>query len=393
MILTLKVVELFSGIGAWKKALENLNIDHKTVLAVDDDKYPMTVYNAIHDTDFEPIDITKLDEKDVPDCDIICYSPPCQSWSAAGKQMGFEDKRGILFFDALRIIEEKKPKYALMENVKNLTQKKFKKEFEGMLELLEEAGYKNYWTVLNAKDFNVPQNRERVFVISIRNDIEQDFQFPDKLDLTKELSDYLDEDATSPMLHNIYGGFKEKTARVFDKYSPTIRTSSGGGHIPSVVIKGCSLKTRNYMGQSQRLEVRKDDLSNTVITVPKDYMIALLDDFDSDKAKEIFEASKVDRSKSKNLKVVVKDGDKYRLAKDKSDIDESNEYIFIREMNTLEAFRLMGFDDKDYEIAKKALNDTFYNGKDRSNTRLYRCAGNSIVVDVCEAIFKELLTI
>jgi DNA (cytosine-5)-methyltransferase 1 len=295
----LRVVELFAGIGSWSKALENLHVPHEVVLAVDNDKYPITAYNAIHNANFEPIDISELDERSVPDCDVICYSPPCVSFSSAGKQLGFEDKRGILFFDALRIIKEKKPKYALMENVKNLAGKKFKNEFTSMLEELEKVGYKNYWKVLNAKDYGIPQNRERLFLISVRDDINQEFTFPEPIeyktkfkdvletdpniiknhihsqkaidymnrvtrdgrthwdfkhhndtkddnshcltanihkgvpynvvvDRRPELIDFLEEDATVPILHNIYGGFKETAARKFEEYSPTIRTSAGG---------------------------------------------------------------------------------------------------------------------------------------------------------------------
>lgn len=387
-----RVVELFAGIGAWSKALKNLGIDYEVVLAVENDEYPLTAYNAIHNTNFEPIDITKLDENEVPDCDVICYSPPCQTFSAAGKQEGFDDHRGILFFDALRIIKAKRPKYALMENVKGLTTKKFEKEFAIMLEELEKAGYNNYWKILNALDYGVPQNRERVFVVSIRKDIDTGFEFPEPIESKSNLTDYLEEDARLPILHNIYGGFKEKKARVFEEYSPTIRTSAGGGHIPSVVVKGCSLRTRNYRGQPQRLEIRKDDVSNTVTTVPKDYMVAILDDtYKNRDIREYLEYVPTIRSGRKGFKVAVKINDEYRLAKSEEDIIEGVEYVFIREMTNKEAFRLMGFTDEDYEAARKAVNDTFYKGKDRSATRLYRMAGNSIVVDVCMALFKELL--
>lgn len=355
--------------------------------------YPVTAYNAIHNANFEPTDITELNEKDVPDCDIICYSPPCQAFSAAGKQLGFEDKRGILFFDALRIIKEKKPKYALMENVKGLTQKKFIKEFEVMLQELEQAGYKNYWKVLNARDHNVAQNRERVFVISIRNDIEQDFSFPVESELNKKIIDYLEEDAQAPIIHNIYGGFQETVARSFEEYSPTLTTSAGGGHIPSVLIKGCSLRTRSYMGQPQKLEIRKDEMSNTVTTVPKDFMIAIVDDtYKGRDIRAYAEYCPTIRSGRKGFKIVAKIDGKYSLVKDSSEIVDDCDYFFIREMYTLEAFRFMGFEDSDYEKAREALNNTYYRGKDKSQTRLYKLAGNSIVVDVCERLFEELLS-
>lgn len=100
---------------------------------------------------------------------------------------------------------------------------------------MEQAGYNNYWKILNANGFGVPQNRERVFIVSIRKDIDHGlFQFPEPFPLKKRLEDILEEDATLPILHNIYGGFGEKKPREFWDYSPTIRTAAGGGHIPSV---------------------------------------------------------------------------------------------------------------------------------------------------------------
>ena len=114
------------------------------------------------------------------------------------KQQGFvndsgESTRSGLFFEALRIIKELRPRYAIAENVKALTSAKFKTEFATVLSSLEEAGYKNYWRVLNAKDYGIPQNRERVFIVSIRKDVDKgDFQFPDKLPLTKTLKDMLE---------------------------------------------------------------------------------------------------------------------------------------------------------------------------------------------------------
>lgn len=358
-ILTLEIVELFAGIGAWKKALENLKISHKTLLAVENDNYALTGYNAIHNTNFKPIDIREIDEKEVPDCDMICYSPPCQSWSMSGKQLGFKDSRGILFFDALRIIKEKKPKYALMENVKGLTTKKFNYEFSVMLKELEKAGYNNYWKVINALDLNIPQNRERVFVISIRKDVDDgNFDFPYQQELSKSITEYLESDSQPPILHNIYGGFKEKSARVFYTYSPTIRTSAGGGHIPSVVLKN---------------EVKQAIVNN-------------IDESNLLKNKRGFKVA----YKHDNKWYVEKENYKDFIHSNKKQIMQDNYYI-IRQLTSLEAFRLMGFTDEDYQKTKKLLNEKFYKGKDMSNTRLYHMAGNSIVVDVCEALFQNLL--
>jgi DNA (cytosine-5)-methyltransferase 1 len=358
----LKIIELFSGIGAYAKAFERSNMDFEIVSAIELDDKTMDSYNLIHNSNFNPSDITTLNEKTLPDCDVICYSPPCQAFSNAGKQLGFDDKRGVLFFDALRIIKEKMPKYCIMENVKGLTQKKFQNEFKSMLDSLKETGYKNYWKVLNAKDHGIPQNRERVFIISVRNDVDQEFKFPETIPYKFTLKDILEPDAELPILHNIYGGFKEDKPRVFEEYSPTIRTAAGGGHIPSVCIKGCSLRTRNYIGQPQKLEIRKDDVSNAITTVQKDSMLAIIDDTYKNREERVYENySPAIRSQRKGFKVV--DGRE------------------IRNLSTLECFRLMDFDDQDYYILKQ-------NGF--KDTPLYKLAGNSIVVNVLEEIFKIL---
>ena len=198
----MKVLSLFSGIGAFEKALDRLNIDYELVAFSEIDKYATKSYCAIHGVDesMNLGDITKVDENSLPkDIDLITYGFPCQDISLAGKQKGmFNDDgtqtRSGLFFEALRIIEATKPKIAIAENVKNLTGKKFKEQFELVLKSLEDAGYSNYWKVLNAKDYGIPQNRERVFIISIRKDIDKGYEFPEPFPLQLRLKDMLDDE-------------------------------------------------------------------------------------------------------------------------------------------------------------------------------------------------------
>lgn len=195
----LKVLSLFSGIGAFEKALEDLGIDYELVGFSEIDKYAVTAYCAIHNIDesLNLEDVSKIDIKDIPDCDLITYGFPCQDISIAGQQKGIVKgkTRSGLLYEALRIIEGKKPKYAIAENVKNLVSKKFIKDFESFLEELDNYGYNNYWKVLNAKDYGIPQNRERVFVISIRKDIDDGtFKFPEPFDSGLRLKDMLEDD-------------------------------------------------------------------------------------------------------------------------------------------------------------------------------------------------------
>lgn len=197
----LNVLSLFSGIGAFEKALDNLGIPYNLLAYCEIDKYASKAYSLIHDVPEEKNlqDVTKVDILDIlDDVDLITYGFPCQDISNAGKQRGFTDENGErtrsgLFFEALRIIEDYYPKFAIAENVKALTSKKFTEEFRIVLESLEEAGYNNYWQVLNAKDYGIPQNRERVFIISIRKDIDKGFTFPQPIPLELRLKDLLDD--------------------------------------------------------------------------------------------------------------------------------------------------------------------------------------------------------
>ena len=194
IIKKLRIGSAFSGIGAWEKGFANLKINHELKWFFEIDSQATKSYCAIHNINEELNrgNITQVEPDKLEDIDVLVYSPPCQSFSTAGKQMGFEDERGILFFDALKIIKSKRPKYALMENVVGLTQSKFKNEFKTMLASLESIGYNNYWSLLNAKDYNMPQNRDRVFIISIRKDIDGGgFEFPRTKPLTRQLKDLI----------------------------------------------------------------------------------------------------------------------------------------------------------------------------------------------------------
>ena len=195
-----KLLSLFSGIGAFEKALTNLGIPFDLVAYCEFDKYASKAYSAIHNVpeSMNLGDITKVDEKTLPqNIDLVTYGFPCQPFSQAGKQEGFEDSkgRGNLFFDALRVIQHYQPKIAIAENVKNLTSPRFKNEFATVLQCLTDAGYNNYWKVLDAKDYDLAQHRERVIVVSIRKDIDTGrFEFPKPVKLLKCLYDYLESE-------------------------------------------------------------------------------------------------------------------------------------------------------------------------------------------------------
>lgn len=192
----LRLVELFAGIGSQKQALTNIGIAHKVVAISEIDKYAIQSYEAMHGKANNLGDIRKIEV--LPDADLWTYSFPCQDISVAGKGAGIkEGTRSGLLFEVerlLRVASEKGtlPKYLLLENVKNLVSKKFKADFDKWLDFLAELGYTNYWKVLNAKDYGIPQNRERVFCVSIRGKHEP-FVFPKPKKLTIRLRDMIDE--------------------------------------------------------------------------------------------------------------------------------------------------------------------------------------------------------
>ena len=191
----IRVLELFAGIGACSKALTNLGIEHEIVDAVEIDKYAVKSFNAVHGTNFEPQDITKWD-KDI-ECDLIMHGSPCQDFSVAGKNAGGDKDSGTrssLMYETLRIVEKLRPKYVIWENVKNLLSKKHRHNFDAYLDAMADLGYASNYQVLNAKDYGIPQNRERVFTVSIRKDIYKGYFFPAPQPLTKRLKDMLEDE-------------------------------------------------------------------------------------------------------------------------------------------------------------------------------------------------------
>lgn len=190
----IKVLELFGGIGAIRKAFIRQHIPFKVVDYVEIDKYAVASYNAIFNENYEPQDITEWN-KDIK-VDFIMHGSPCQDFSVAGLQQGGDEGTGTrssLMWETVRIINQVKPKYVLWENVKNVISKKHRHNFDKYIDALGNMGYNSYYQVLNAKDYGIPQNRERVFTLSIRKDIDNVFIFPDKEPLNLKLKDMLED--------------------------------------------------------------------------------------------------------------------------------------------------------------------------------------------------------
>lgn len=184
-------IDLFAGIGGFHYALGSFGA--KCVYASEWDKYAAQTYCTNHGIEPDG-DITKVKEDTIPAHDILCAGFPCQAFSISGKQKGFEDTRGTLFFDIARIVSFHHPKVLFMENVKNLHKHDKGRTFQVILKTLEELGYTTFYKILNSGQFGVPQHRERIYIVCFRNDIpgKEHFRFPE-VDTKSCLYDILED--------------------------------------------------------------------------------------------------------------------------------------------------------------------------------------------------------
>jgi len=303
----LKLRTLFSGIGSPESALKNIGIDYELVDFCEVDKYAIKSYCAVHGVDESKNlgDVSKVWGRDLPYADLLVWGFPCTDISVAGKMSGIVEgeTRSGLYYEGFRVLKETKPKYSIIENVKNLTGKKFKAEFEQMLNDIEGLGYNNYWQVLNAKNYGIPQNRERVFIVSIRKDVDTEkFEFPVGFDNGLRLKDFLEsevdekyyisQEKTDKLLSQLKGSigkggllqerngtFGKTDVHSLDGYSPAITATCYKG--PDMVAMPCiaASRGRNPINPSdrtpgnhveQRLEINKTGNCNTLTTVQKD---------------------------------------------------------------------------------------------------------------------------
>ena len=412
---SIKLLSLFSGIGAYEQAFKNKGYEIDLVGFSEINKYATQSYRNIYGVSEDKClgDITKIDISSLPtDIDLITHGSPCQDFSVAGENKGGDKGTGTrssLMWYTVDIVEHCKPKVVIWENVKNVLSKKHKHNFDGYLEDMDKLGYSNYYQVLNAKDYGIPQNRERIFVVSIRKDIDKGYVFPEPQELTLRLKDMLEDEVdekyyistckVQQLLQNIGGkldlskqvigtchknndlsrstrdrvynaeknaptlsatmykdaikvliSIDDKNSKSVDYVSPTINTCGGGNLEPKIIepiivaSRGRNPENpsdrRSGIPTKQRLEPNSRGIANTITTVQKDnYVLEPL----------ITETAVVD---------------KYR----------------VRKLTPRECWRLMGFTDEQFDKASEVC----------SNTQLYKQAGNSIVVNVLEAIIDNL---
>ena len=338
----IKVIELFAGVGSQAMALRNIGIDYEVIGISEIDKFAYKSYEAIHGKVKNFGDITKINK--LPYCDLLTYSFPCQDLSIAGHQKGInKDTRSGLLLEVERLLLKAKengtlPRYLLLENVKNLVGKKFIKDFERWLSFLNSLGYYSNWEVLNAKDYGIPQNRERVFVVSSLENIH--YNFPKQVELKSKMKDLLEE-------------------KVDDKY-----------YLSEKYLKCFSdMKNRNGFTRGERFNPRKLEECNTAFAITTRAGQRATDNFIIQKGHGFNKGG-------------IKENTVPALTK--SSWQENNflsDNMRIRKLTPLECWRLMGFSDNDYYAAKSV---------GTSNAQLYKQAGNSIVVTVLEAIFRNL---
>lgn len=206
-------IDLFAGLGGFRLALESLGA--KCVYSNEWDVYAQQVYKE-NFGDTPEGDITKVDEKTIPVHDICCAGFPCQAFSISGKQRGFEDSRGTLFFDVARIVKEKRPKIVFMENVKNFATHDNGHTLEVVKATMKQLGYEFHQRVLNALDYGIPQKRERIYMVCFRKDLGTiNFNYPKPIKLTRHVEDFLlnDESLTQKLYVNrpdtFYNGVKD----------------------------------------------------------------------------------------------------------------------------------------------------------------------------------------
>lgn len=206
-----RMIDLFAGIGGTRLGFYKTGKVYN-VFSSEIDKFAVKTYKANFGE--EPYgDITKIDVKDIPNHDILVGGFPCQAFSQAGLKKGFEDTRGTLFFDVARVIKYKRPKAFLLENVKNLKTHDKGKTFEVIKNTLENLEYKIYFKVLKARDFGVPQNRERIYIVGFRKDLKYiDFKFPEPLNIKTSVGDILEDrvDEKYTISDKLWAGHKRR---------------------------------------------------------------------------------------------------------------------------------------------------------------------------------------
>ncbi|WP_422422988.1 DNA (cytosine-5-)-methyltransferase [Bacillus sp. PSXD-155] len=376
--MSLTFIDLFAGIGGFRLGMEAAG--HKCLGYVEWDKFARKSYEAIHNTkgEWTAHDITTVTNDDLRllrgQVDVICGGFPCQAFSIAGKRLGFAETRGTLFFEIARLAKEIQPQYLFLENVKGLLNHDGGNTFRTILSTLDELGYDAEWQLLNSKDFGVPQNRERVFIIGHLRGRSRREVFPIRqnsgktnIKIAADLNHYSQE-----ALNRIYG---------MEGLSPTLDTMQGGGRQPKVLLEpfplteegnAYCLTTRTHACYLPRNVARKE---TTLVKVreatKKGYAEAQIGDSIN---------YSVPGSETRRGRAGKEIAQTLDTACNQAVIENKPPYR-IRKLTPRECWRLQGFPDWAFDKAQEV----------NSNSQLYKQAGNSVTVNVIHAIAERLL--
>ena len=412
--MNLKVFTAFSGYDSQCMALDRLHrhnpdFNYELVGWAEIDKYAIAAHNAVYPQWAERNygDISKIDWAQVPDFDIFTYSSPCQDFSQAGKQAGGTEGSGTrssLLWECRRAILAKKPKYLLMENVAALVSQKFIRLFNAWQLELERYGYRNFAKVLNAKDYGVPQNRERIFMVSVLDE-QARYEFPDPMPLPLRLKDVLEPkvderyylkcdtiEGIMPKETEPLNEYEDGVARTIKaQYMQTSRANfiqhdglaatgvvTPAEHIPGIIImgevnKGTSGLVYHQDGISPTITASEGVKYNTKITEPACKVQEPINT-DADGCARTINCHYNDMNEES---VISKPGDGYGYVR--TAIKESN--YRIRKLTERECFRLMDVPEEYIDRIQAA-------GISRSQQ--YKMAGNSIVVSCMYHIWRKL---
>lgn len=405
----IKCLSLFSGIGAFEKALKNIGVDVELLGFSEIDKFAVQSYCAVHGVD-EKLnlgDVSKIYDYDkFAGVDLITHGSPCQDFSVAGLQAGGDKGTGTrssLMWETVRIIENVKPKYVIWENVKNLLSKSHRHNFDSYIQVMNDLGYNSYYKVLNAKDYGIPQNRERVYTISILKDLDRGYEFPGGTELKLKLKDML-EDSVDEKYY-----LSAKLIKYFEKQNEVNRekgrgfkfeVTSGDCVAKAVTTRVGACRTEdNYIKVIGEVDIKGHDCIKRVYDV-EGIAPTLTDMQGGHRQPKILEreleypyiaASRgrnPDRPGDRTAGIPTEqrlEPNRFGVSNTITSVQKDNYVVEgrerIRKLTPRECWRLMGFADEDFNKAR---------GVGVSDTQLYKQAGNSIVVNVLEAVFKNL---
>ena len=417
----IRLIELFAGIGSQAKAMTNLGLDFEHWFVCEFDKYAIQSYNAVHNTNFTTSDVTKITSKDLNITDtehftyLLTYSFPCQDLSNAGKGRGMEKGSGTrsgLLWEVERLLNEceELPQVLLMENVPQVHSVKNKEHFDKWIAFLESKGYSNHWQDLNAKDYGIPQSRNRCYMVSILGDYS--FEFPKPIPLELRLGDMLEQEVDEKYYLSD-AAIQGRQDSSFRQYNLEKSLINGKDVHPTILARYDGSPT--LLDETLKKEVCNTALEKELVTpydiIDVSYSNSRLGELVNGKIKTV---NGTDNQIANTLttsaanfgvcvpKVVGGVGEKKsnggrqyyqqdRIYDDGIAISVTTAFnpyyatkeprsLRIRKLTPKECWRLMGFADEDLEKAERVC----------SNTQLYKQAGNSIVVNVLMAIFKEL---